>query len=62
MKMTIKEKSDALRIIYALECRIHDERIVNTLARILDYCDGDQVRTDITALAKIAGEVRRASK
>ena len=62
MKMTIKEQSDALRLIYALEYRMHDERIVNTLVRVLDYCDGDQVRTDVAALAKIADEVRRASK
>lgn len=62
MKMTIKEQSDALRLIYALEFRMHDERILNVLVRLLDYCDSDQVRTDIAALAKIADEIRRASK
>ena len=62
MKITQKERSDALRIIYALEYRLHDERTINALVRILDYIDADQVRTDITALAKIADEVRRASR
>ena len=42
MKMTIKEQSDALRLIYALEFRMHDERILNVLVRLLDYCDSDQ--------------------